>query len=257
MLGKLLASIGIGGATIDTVLDDPYTGLGSRLCGRMVVKGGSVDQEITEIAAEIFTQVLVEVNGNRVKENRRIADYQLARGFRIGAGERRELPFAIDLPLHTPVALGRRHSSAWLRTRLDIPMAIDAKDKDALIIQPAPVQIDTLNAMLSLGFQLYKTDVEHRPRWAGGHGFVQEFEFRPASRSGRRTFDEVELVFQPDGSGGFTLLVQVDRSARSLMGMLAEVTGMDETWHSLPLPGKLQGPGERAIADALSRILYR
>lgn len=255
MFRKLLASVGIGGATVETILDAPVTELGQKLTGRMIIKGGSVDQDVTEVAAEIVTNVLVEVNDKEVKESRVVASTQLARGFKLGAGEQRDMGFAIDLPLHTPVALGRSHAPAWLRTRLDIPAAIDATDDDALVIRPAPVQLDALNAMQSLGFQLYKTDVEHRPRWKGGHGFVQEFEFRPVSRAGRRKLDEVELVFQPDDRGGFMLLVQVDRSANSFGGFLAEATGMDESWHRLELPGGLRGPGERAIADALSRLI--
>ncbi|MFM2045453.1 MAG: hypothetical protein RLY86_4029 [Pseudomonadota bacterium] len=256
MLGKLLASIGIGAATIDTILDDPAPALGGRLTGTMRVRGGAVPQEISRIGAEIVTKVLVEVNDTKVAENRTVASADVGGAFTIQPGEMRDLPFALTLPLYTPVALGRSHAPAWLRTRLDIAMAIDPTDNDALSVRPAPVQVDAFNAMLGLGFQIYKTDVEHRPRWQGGTGFVQEFEFRPAGfGSNRRRFDEVELVFQPDGRGGLDLLIQVDRAARSLSGLLREATGMDETWHRLPLPGGLTGPGEPAIATALRRVL--
>jgi len=256
MLGKILASVGIGGASVDTVLDNGRVDLGGVVSGRVMIRGGSVAQDVTEIAAEIFTRVQVEVSDNEVWEDRRIADYELARGFRLHPGAREEMSFQIRLPLYTPVALGRERSPAWLRTRLDIPMAVDATDDDALVVNPAPVQMDTFRAMEALGFRLHKTDVEHRPHWQGGHGFVQEFEFKPATR-GRSKFDEIELVFQPDHRGdGFELLIQVDRAARGFAGMLREMNGMDESWHRVYLPGGLRGPGQREVERALSNIIY-
>ncbi len=256
MFKKLLASVGIGGASVETVLDNPDAMLGEPLTGSMHVKGGSVDQEIAEVAVEVMTRVLVETDNTEVKKDFVVSKVRLANGFKLPAGSSHTLPFELDLPLHTPVALGREHAPAWLRTRLDIPMAADATDADALAIRPAPVQVDALNAMISLGFGLYKSDVEHRPRWHGGHGFVQEFEFRPVVSGGRRLYDEVELVFEPAGDG-FDLLLQLDRSSRSLSGFLAEATGMDESWHRLHLDEGLLGPGEDAIARALKQVLFR
>jgi len=253
VMGKLLAAVGIGGAKVETLLDNAATPLGGTITGRMRIIGGSVGQQISEVAVEIVTMVEREVDDERVKEARIIAKARIADGFTLNAGETRDLDLRVPVPLFTPVSLGRQQSPAWLRTRLDIPLAIDPTDDDALVIQPAPVQVDAFRAITSLGFRLRKSDVEHRPRWQGGHGFVQEFEFRQSG--GRRRFDEVEMVFQPDGRGGFDLLVQVDRAATSLAGMLAEATGTDESWHRLSLPGGLAGPGEHAIADALRRIL--
>ncbi|HYC04807.1 MAG TPA: sporulation protein [Azospirillaceae bacterium] len=254
MLGKLLASVGIGGATVDTILDTPHVELGGAVSGRIAVKGGGVPQEITEIGVEVCTEVLVEANDTKTLQSRAIAAFTVTKGFSVEPGARHELRFEIPLPLFTPVALGRDRSQAWLRTRLDIPMALDSVDNDALVVAPAPVQRDAFAAMEALGFRLYKSDVEHRPRWHGGHGFVQEFEFKPAGY-GRGRFDEVELVFQPDGRDGFELLVQVDRSARSLSGFLLEATGMDESWHHVPLPGGLRGPGQSAIQRSLGQLL--
>lgn len=255
MISKMLAHIGYGGTTIQTLLDNEATDLGGTLCGRMIIQAGAVDQEVTGIAAELVTEVKIEGSDTRVRENRCIANYRLADRIALRAGEQRDLPFAIDLPLHTPVALGRKCAPVWLHTLLDLPLAVDAADEDPLIINPAPVQIDTLNAMREIGYELVKSDAEYRPHWGGPHGFVQEFEFRPAHGTDSLPHPEVELVFQPDGDGGFALLMQLDRAAKNISDTMVQGTGTGDDWQRIPLPGKLQGPGQRAIVHLLTPLL--
>jgi sporulation-control protein len=79
---------------------------------------------------------------------------------------------------------------------------------------------------------------------------VQEFEFRPVSH-GRRRYDEVEIVFERLAPGRADLLVQLDRSARSLSGLLMEASGLDESWARISVNA---ASPETAAAD-LQRLL--
>ena len=252
MLGKLLSSIGIGAATVDTILDPPHAPLGGRLSGTVRVRGGQVEQDVSAIDLQLVTALVKEVDGKKVPGTGVVATARAGSAFRINPGESKELPFQMEVPLHTPVTAPGGRPPTRLLTSLAVAAALDPSDADPVEVDPAQVQIDTHNAMLALGFRLYKLDVEHRPRWHGGAGFVQEWEFRP-DRGGWR-YDEVEIVFQPSG-GGFELLIQLDRAARGLGGLLLEAAGMDESWRRIQLPGGLKGPGQAAIERQLAALM--
>lgn len=258
MFKSLMASIGIGNAKIDTHLDRDVTTPGSIMSGVICLKGGDVEQTIETLVLELYT--VVEREYEEDGESRTSHEAQILHthyvgdSFVIAAGEERELRFDFPMPLNVPVTIGRAKPRTWIRTRADVSMAIDPKDKDALTVRPARIQEDTLAAMEELGFRLVKSDVEWRPKWRTGQSFAQEFEFKPTS-SDFRHLEEVEIVFIGDGDG-YNLLIQRDRSARGLMGMLAEATGTDESWHMLEASHDgLEGPGIGVLIAALGDIL--
>lgn len=245
----LLAAIGVGGAKVETVLDTANATVGQPLHGRVVMQGGSVEQPVDNIRLELLTRVEHEVNDQRTHRAHVIAFWTLGRKLTLQPGQSLTEGFAIEVPYHTPLHVQGSAVRVWLRTILAIPMPVDATDEDAVQVHPDREMEEVFEAMQMLGFRLYKSDVEHRPRWRGGHGYVQEFEFRPATRRNLR-FDEVEIVFEhyEDGLG---LLIQVDRSARGLGGLLMEATGTDESWYRLRVP---RG-GPRAVADVIASVL--
>jgi sporulation-control protein len=245
----LLAAIGVGGAKVETMLYNEKVEVGQPLRGCIEMLGGSVEQPVDDIRLELLTRVEQELNNRRVHQTHVIAGWSLGHELRLKPGQSATEAFSIDVPYHTPLHVPGAAIHVWLRTSLSIPMAVDATDEDAVYVHPDQRMEEVFLAMDQLGFRLVKSDVEHRPRWHGGHGFVQEFEFRPASRRNLR-FDEVEIVFEhhQDGLG---LLIQVDRSARGLGGLLLEATGADESWYRLRVP---RG-GARAVADAIAGVL--
>ena len=255
MFGKMLAAVGIGGARIQTVLDQDEVTVGGRITGTIHIAGGTVDQSIEGVFITLATAVQHEHDDRRWQESHDLNTVHVSTSFLLLAGSHHEIRFAIDVPLHTPVTLDGGEAVTWLRTRLAIQSAVDVTDTDAIVVHPVPVMVDALNALINLGFELVKCDVEHRPCWHEGHGLVQEFEFRPSTRATCR-FDEVELVFLPDEFGGLTLMVEVDRAARGLRGQLAEATGLDESWYRMSIPGDIVGPGEEPIRQALAGILF-
>jgi sporulation-control protein len=227
MLKSILSRVGIGGAKLDARLDQSRLVAGSRLTGRLHVLGGDGSQTATHADIEVKTRVQAEEHLVSVT----VAKVRIPGPLVLRDGDAH--PFAIDVPAWTPVTTYGGRVAVWLETELEITASVDPTDIDRIDVDPAPEQANVIAAMQSLGFRLAKTDVEARRSWLGGRPFVQEFEFRPANWGGR--YDEVEIVFEGVGGGRADLLVQLDRAARGLGGMLREMSGLDESWRRLTI----------------------
>lgn len=222
---KILASVGVGSATVDTRLHKAMYKPGEALTGEVSVMGGSVDQQVDDIYLDLMTQyksddVYLEVS---------LVHYRLMQKFTAKARQATTLPFSVQLPWETPITMG--NFPVWVRTGLAVA-GHDPKDRDGLIVEPLPVQSMLLQAMESLGLRLYKVDCEHSRKLGGQFPFVQEFEFKPWGGSYNWHVDEVELVMKGSAQG-IDVLLNVDRRARFGRGMLDEVFGMDDRYSSL------------------------
>lgn len=205
MLKSLFVSIGIGGASVDTILDSNQVVVGETLTGRVEVKGGSTDQAVRGVILELVTKCLVEANG----DNKVHADIVVASGRvdldGIRAGERKSLPIAIPIPPGTPLSVGT--TSTRLRTRLDIANAVDATDSDIVQIVPNQVMSAIFHGLETAGFRLAETEIEYNRRRQ--QPFVQEFDFKPRSMRDYGV-EEVEISFKPIRNG-VEVALTVDR----------------------------------------------
>ena len=61
---KVLASVGIGAATVDTKLESEQVVPGEDVQGIVEIQGGKVEQQINEIYLSIHTQYVKESNGS-------------------------------------------------------------------------------------------------------------------------------------------------------------------------------------------------
>lgn len=225
---KVLASVGIGSAKVDTKLEKDTVMPGGEVRGVVVVQGGSTDQQITDIHLSINTSYLKEIDDKKISVTGRVDRFRLSETFTVQANERKEIPFSFILPLDTPITIGR--SRVWITTDLDIANAVDPSDKDFVRVVPNPLLESVLNAVGSLGFRLREADCEQAPRYMRKRlPFVQEFEFVPTSGSFRGRLDELEVVFLPVSDNQAELLLQVDRRARGLGSLFSEAMGMDES----------------------------
>jgi sporulation-control protein len=246
-LKSFLRVLGVGGPTIDAVLDSDRVQPGGTLTGILHIRGGDSGQTASKATLDLVARVEKKMGDEEYQVDEVIAGVALPGP--ITLGQETSLPFRLELPAHTPVtALGGRNF-VWLRSGLDVPWAIDPSDKDALLVEPSRAQANALRAMESLGFRLAKVDIDARSSWMG-RKCVQEFEFRPAGY-GRSRYDEIELVFEGQRGHSVDCLLQLDRSARGFGGLLREMTGTDESWHRLTLDASSP---ERAAAD-LGRVI--
>jgi len=137
----------------------------------------------------------------------------------IAAGAEKHIPFEARLHSETPITeinAGYNQSHVWLETGLDIDLALDPTDRDALHIYPNDAVSTLMEAMDRLGFSLVKADVEkgflRAPTFQSHSGCYQELEYRPNSRS-LFGLQEIELSFVPEAHKTH-VLIELDRAFR-------------------------------------------
>lgn len=229
MLNKLLQSIGIGSARVDTILFDRSCVPGGTVQGEVRIYGGRAPQDIKSIYLSFMTDYEVEVDDRTSRCSVELAHVRLSDRFTVQAGQELTMPFNLMVPLCTPATLGK--SRVWIRTGLDIKSAVDPQDHDALEVRPHPLVEAFIASARRLGFHLYQVDSEKAGYRNAGSGlpFVQEFEFKPVCGEFCGRLDELEAVFELNGSSARVML-QVDRRVRGLASFLSESMGLDESY---------------------------
>lgn len=205
---KLMASLGAGGAKVETELRQGTVVPGGVVEGDVRVQGGSVEQRIEGIAVGLRAKVEAERTNSEGKkvEYLKNVDFhrqQIGDGFVIAPGAVIDLPFTMEVPWETPVTMfmGRRLTGmdVGVTTELAIARAVDKGDLDPVAIHPLPAQDALLNAFGQLGFAFKSADLEdgHLHGTRQRLPFYQEIEFRvPQQYPG---LSEVELTFVADG----------------------------------------------------------
>ncbi|MYU14130.1 sporulation protein [Streptomyces sp. SID8361] len=211
---RLLGSLGVGGPTVDTVLDPGPVLPGGPLTGQVHLQGGKADFEIEQITLELVARVEDE-RGDEEREGVVLFDrFTVGGGFRLAEGEHRSLPFTAHLPWETPVTelygqpLG---IILGVRTGLEVAGAKDKGDLDQLTVSPLPVQEAILEALGQLGFGFRSADLELGH--VGGTGqrlpFYQEIELSPAPQYAH-AINELEVTFLAN-AGGMDVVLEADK----------------------------------------------
>ena len=248
---KMLASVGIGSATVDTRLRQESLIPGQMVTGEVHITGGEVAQEIDEIYMYVITHYEREYQDRKVKEECTLLKTRLSEKVTLAPAEKVVLPFSFQLPYQTPLTMGRQ--PVYLRTGLDIKNALDPGDSDFMEVRPHPLMAKVLEAIQSIGFQLYKVDCEFNRYLGREFPFVQEFEFRPFGPL-RSWIEELEVVFflREDG---LEVLLEVDKRARGLLGSLQEAFNLDERYVRFRLHAADQNRSTGEIASEIERLI--
>lgn len=216
---KILASIGIGAATVDTVLPSTTVTPGETVAAAININGGSTEQEINAIDLELQTRYQTDEGyAEGMVDRLRLSD-----GLTIEPGQDEQRTTPIEIPYHTPVTIGR--VEVWIETELEIDLAVDPEDTDHLTVQPTPRMQALFDAAEEIGFTLRSSECNADPfgRYTTTRSFVQEFEFRPQSGPFVGALDEIELICQPSPDE-LSVFVEVDRRG----GIFSEMTDTDE-----------------------------
>ncbi|WP_157314889.1 sporulation protein [Chitinibacter sp. GC72] len=251
MFKKLFASIGVGGATVNTVLDNASVYPGGTLSGHVEVQGGSVEQRIEHIRLVLMAEAERDTEHGEARVAQPIGQFQASGALVVKAGETLRLPFSLSLPLETPVNNGialstpgypyqpQVRAAVWVHTDLAIASAVDAQDRDYLDVHPLPQMQRLIAAMGVLGYAHTSCDVELGSVRVNdvysSLGCYQEFEFRPAQGFFGRV-QEVEISCIPR-SEGVHVLIEVDRrfSGDSYRALL-----MGHDWQSVDWESRLR-----------------
>ncbi|HCT81473.1 MAG TPA: sporulation protein [Micromonosporaceae bacterium] len=203
---KMLAALGVGGPSVDTVLAAPSVQPGGKLTGQVNIKGGDHDTVIEYVSLGLVTRVEVESGDSEYSKNMEFHRIHVAGSFTLPAKTTQSLPFTMDIPWETPItSVYGQHlhgMTMGVHTELSVAKAVDKTDLDPLQIQPLPVHEAILDAFLRLGFRFSRADLE-RGQIYGLHQtlpFYQEIEFYPSpAYSGRIRQLELTFVTSPTG----------------------------------------------------------
>ncbi|MFD8145325.1 sporulation protein [Streptomyces sp. NPDC059708] len=211
---RLLGSLGVGGPTVDTVLDPAGAVPGGSLTGEVRLTGGRADFDIEHITLELVARIEAETDDGEHDGTVVFERLTVGGGFRLREGERRSVPFAVALPWETPVT--ELHGQPLgivlgVRTELAVAGAKDKGDLDALTVRPLPVQEAVLEALGQLGFGFKSADLEYGHITGTGQRlpFYQEIELSPAPRYGHLA-KEIEVTFLA-GPDGVEVVIEADK----------------------------------------------
>ncbi|MGA4842826.1 sporulation protein [Streptomyces sp. G45] len=199
---KLLASLGAGGASVETVLTEANVVPGGVVQGEVRIQGGSVDQQIEALSVGLQARVEVEGNDQEFKQDVEFTKQRLGGAFELKANAVHAVPFGLDIPWETPIThfAGRElHGmNIGVTTELAIARAVDSGDLDPIHVHPLPAQQAILDAFGQLGFRFKSADMEkgHIRGTRQKLPFYQEIEFFPPEQY--RGLNQVELSFVAD-----------------------------------------------------------
>lgn len=220
MFKKILASVGIGAAKVDTVLETEHLQPGQKFQAQVIVNGGEVVQEVTGLELALMTRIKHDGENGEYFTNHILEKWSVGERFSIGPGEQKVIPFEARLHSETPITeinAGYNYSFVWIETGLDIDLALDPSDKDTLHIYPNEAVKTCMAAMEKLGFTLVKADVEQgylkATDFQSFSGCYQELEYRPNSQS-IFGIQEIELSFVPEAHKTH-VLIELDRAFRT------------------------------------------
>ncbi|WP_395359926.1 sporulation protein [Streptomyces sp. YH02] len=199
---KLLASLGAGGATVETVLTEENVVPGGVVQGEVRIQGGNVDQQIEGLSVGLQARVEVEGGDQEHKQDIEFVKVRLGGAFEVKAGAVHVVPFGLEIPWETPVTSvsGQqlRGMNIGVTTELEIARAVDSGDLDPVNVHPLPAQQAILDAFLQLGFRFKSADME-RGQIRGTRQklpFYQEIEFFAPQQY--RGLNQVEVSFVAD-----------------------------------------------------------
>ncbi|MFJ8529105.1 sporulation protein [Bacillus sp. NPDC094106] len=227
MFQKFLASVGIGNAKVDTVLEKDEYMVGEEIAGVVQITGGSVSQQIESIYLILSTSYVREVDDKKENVTFDLEQVRLTEPISIEPNARMEIPFSFSMPIEAPLTFGMK--TVWIYTGLDIKRSIDPCDLDYIQVLPNALLNSVLDSVKQLGFEFRHAECEELPHRLRNHiPFAQEFEFVPVSGQYYGELDELELLILPRAYDRLDIIMEVDRKARGLAGLFSEALDLDE-----------------------------
>jgi sporulation-control protein len=168
---RLLSSIGIGAATVDTILPQADVRPGERVDLTVELVGGDSAQTIDGLYFTLKTAA----DGDEWVVDR----YDFVGSFTIQPGETRTEQLSITVPPWTPVT--RDDTRVWLETGVDIDWAVDPTDSDDVTVVPNEFVAALFDACDDLGFSFTAATIAETP-WLDDRPFAQRLVFSPGER---------------------------------------------------------------------------
>jgi len=187
---RVLSSIGIGGATVDTVFPRLEFTPGEVVEADVELTGGETTQEIERIYFALKAR-----HPGADDAARAISEFAVDRAVTLAPEDELTLPAEIAFPYWVPLTRG--DVSVWLETGLEIDWARDPTDEDALELVPDAHTQALFDAVAELDFELRGSTLE-ATSFLDDRPFAQKFSFHPTDAAYAAELDDIELTILPD-----------------------------------------------------------
>ncbi|MGW9247441.1 sporulation protein [Streptomyces badius] len=213
---KLLGALGVGGPSVDTVLQPGPALPGGLLSGEVRLRGGGSDVTIDRISLLLVARVEREGQEEEDEGTVVLERFSVGGGFRLAEEADHAVPFTVTLPWETPITeLHGQHLGPVLgiRTEVEIAGARDKGDLDALAVGPLPAQEAILEAFGRLGYVFRSADLELGHIRGTGQRLpcYQEIEILPPAGHAHAV-NEIEVTFIA-APGGLEVVIEADKRA--------------------------------------------
>ncbi|GAB3546290.1 sporulation-control protein [Actinopolyspora lacussalsi] len=189
MFKRMLQAVGIGGPSVDTVLQGEACQPGGQVAGEVRIGGASGTAEIQRIDLILVAEVETSDDRKGAMEFQR---HTVSGEFTLEAEQYSTIPFELPLPWELPITALRGQPlhgmRLGVRTEVAVAKAVDTGDMDPLHVEPLPSQQPVIEALLNMGAPLKSADVEH----GALHGIAQQYPF----------YQEIEFFAPPQFAGG-------------------------------------------------------
>lgn len=246
MFKKFLAGLGIDGVKVNFEIENNVIELGGLVSGKVFVSGGAVDQIIEEITIALEVSSRYKAGDQIRQVHQEIASGIIASHLIVKANSPKiSFPIQFELPFNIPISTS--YTKYQIRTNLDMPNALDAKDIDEIIIRPNHYVQCLLDAIGLLGFR-------SKAESGSFNGRFQLFEYVPTKLL-KGKLDELEVYFEAQ-EDRVNIMLQIDKKVRGLFASVIDDLDLDERHVSFCLSEDQLGSSQQT-ADILARIIQQ
>jgi len=208
---RVLSRIGIGAATVDTVLPAGELRPGETVTVDVELYGGNSTQDIEGI----YLVLTARAASDGAHE---LAEFVVERRLTLDPGEERTIQADVEVPLWTPITVGG--VSVRLETRLDVDWSRDPTDEDGVEVVPDDAVAALFDALDEMGFGLRGSELDEVPH-VEDRPLAQRFRFEPTGGPYEAELDSIEVTPMPRGDD-IRVFVEFDRA-----GTIADEHGLD------------------------------
>jgi sporulation-control protein len=190
----VLSRLGIGAATVDTILPDEAFTPGARVDVTVELVGGNSSQMIENI----YLKLVASNQTNETEEiNYTLNTYDLLdEAVDLATNETRTMQTHLHLPFWTPITV-TDDISVRIDTGLDIEWAVDPTDTDEMTIASTETIDGLFTAIEDLDFTHLGTRIREGETWMSDRPFVQTFTFAPETEPFTNYLDVMRLTCLP------------------------------------------------------------
>lgn len=252
MIKRMLASIGIGNATVETTLEKSAYYPGEIVNGTIYINGGKVEQKIEQIYMHLMTEYVRKRGYDKVRERGVIGSFPIVEPQIIQPNEKQEIPFSFQMPYETPMTIHR--TSVWIRTGLEIKSTIDPKDHDTIEILEHPNILKIRESLATIGF--YQTSVEQV--FLPKNRFTifpvgQQFSYK-TSGSLTSLVTEIKIMYFVCEKG-IHLIFELDTQNDRLFDTTSEVLHLHEKIIQLTFTNEELKQGIEVVGDKIAKTI--